>query len=260
MLRQFRITKYDPANRDRQGRYLVDEWTEAWDIGKDINGHTLTLDDYLVVEARYVRAAERFFQASGLGHLRVNRVGMHEADDDTDHVLYVPAFADIRLAEDGKITAGDLPLLLRAMLRGYCWCQLDIDGQFFIHTGWDYYMYVGINADCADQIIETEADGLFVEELPSPYHCPDDVTPVPVVSAYPLPLDEFGMAAGMAKSTKFPALTIPQIRDCFGLSDEHPCTQIFEVLPGQAKQLEALIDYRFDFDKYVYNLTTSHEF
>lgn len=42
-MRSWRITKYDPSNRDVNGSYtLVDEWTEVSDIGCAFEGKVLT--------------------------------------------------------------------------------------------------------------------------------------------------------------------------------------------------------------------------
>ncbi len=47
MMHQYRITKYDPSNRDSDGFYTVDEWTECSDIGTAFEGSVLTEAVYL---------------------------------------------------------------------------------------------------------------------------------------------------------------------------------------------------------------------
>ena len=49
-----RITKYDPKNRDHNGWYIRDEWTDYSDIGKSLEGKALTRDEYLQVESAYI--------------------------------------------------------------------------------------------------------------------------------------------------------------------------------------------------------------
>jgi len=39
---KYRITKYNPMNRDANGAYLLNEWTSFSDIGKTFDGKTLT--------------------------------------------------------------------------------------------------------------------------------------------------------------------------------------------------------------------------
>lgn len=36
-MKKYRISKYNPCNRDEQGRYIINEWTSYSDIGKLYN-------------------------------------------------------------------------------------------------------------------------------------------------------------------------------------------------------------------------------
>ena len=49
----FRVTKYNPAYRDRRGSYLRDEWTSGDNIGRVFTGEVLTPDAYQRVEDVY---------------------------------------------------------------------------------------------------------------------------------------------------------------------------------------------------------------
>jgi hypothetical protein len=35
---EYRVTKYDPSNRDTEGRYLAEEWTIYARVGHEIGG------------------------------------------------------------------------------------------------------------------------------------------------------------------------------------------------------------------------------
>jgi hypothetical protein len=35
---EYRVTKYDPSNRDTEGRYLAEEWTMYAQVGHEIGG------------------------------------------------------------------------------------------------------------------------------------------------------------------------------------------------------------------------------
>ena len=41
ILNQYRVTKYDPANRVN-GEYTKDEWTSMYDVGRSYNGKVFT--------------------------------------------------------------------------------------------------------------------------------------------------------------------------------------------------------------------------
>ena len=105
-MHQYRITKYDPGKRGQDGAYLVDEWTCAGDIGRKVRGEKLTAADYLRMEDNYVTAMLRFFDASGLPHLRVTCLENRFADENLAQIkatrpdLFDPAIVDFMLHED----------------------------------------------------------------------------------------------------------------------------------------------------------------
>ena len=56
-LKQYRVTKYDPANRVN-GEYTKDEWTSMYDVGRSYNGKVFTFEEYLKVEKSYLDVIE----------------------------------------------------------------------------------------------------------------------------------------------------------------------------------------------------------
>ncbi len=71
---EYRITKYDPAKREPDGRYLLDEWTMATDVGCSFGGKTLTLEAYLAVEDAYVAAVRQMMEKAGVAELRIDEL------------------------------------------------------------------------------------------------------------------------------------------------------------------------------------------
>lgn len=69
----WRITKYNPENRNEMGHYLIDEWTAYSDIGKNINGKRLTYAEYLTVENAYINAISLFMDCNNVTELSVFR-------------------------------------------------------------------------------------------------------------------------------------------------------------------------------------------
>ena len=66
---EYRVTKYNPQNRDRDGRYLGTEWTSYSDIGKCFDGKVLTEQEYLKAEDAFMSAAVSFLNESGIDRL-----------------------------------------------------------------------------------------------------------------------------------------------------------------------------------------------
>lgn len=258
-MKEYQVTKYDPKNRDESGVYLhKDEWIYAGQLGETFKGKVFTVKEYLTAEARYIRAAKRFFRASGLSHLRATNVNMDDDDPFSGYleghvILHEEDLKGLTLCEDQKISMRDLESVVKLNLREFGGCRLQVEGKFFIHFGWDFYMYIGTTVDSQKEIEETECDGLFVETCPSPYKCPDEVTPIPKIEAYFKDGDKF-------KVDEIPdellSLPLPQIRDLFGYSNEHPFTGYFPIDPATAERLQPFVGRRLDLDRYSYILST----
>ncbi|MFD1169946.1 hypothetical protein [Oceanobacillus caeni] len=54
-------------------------------------------------------------------------------------------------------------------LRNIIWCKLGYKNQFFVHFGYDYYMYIGASRQCTKAINAVTRSGLFVEKFDTPY-------------------------------------------------------------------------------------------
>ena len=72
----------------------------------------------------------------------------------------------------------DILCLVKDCLRKRCWCKLSAD-NFFIHFGYDYYMYIGCNIS-ENRMNEIASQNCLYSELikQSPYlitDCDDDL-------------------------------------------------------------------------------------
>lgn len=156
----YRVTKYDPTDRDRHGHYTGTE--EA-------------LSDHGPVEAAYLEAVAAFAAETGIDCLTVREpqlgagfagfgAGEPAVESHGLDRLFPPGRAGYH---DGAQVSLALALeLVRAMLRGSgAWCRLEVEGRFTIHVGWDQYVYVASVAPCAAAVARTRALGLFPERL-----------------------------------------------------------------------------------------------
>ena len=149
-----RVTKYDPRHRVN-GAFTRDEWTSIADVGKRFGQHIFTMADYVQAEQRHVDFLCALVEKCGAFPLRVNGYDVNYRND---------------AWKDGQeIQHGTLPDIIRANLREECWCRL-VGKGFFIHFGYDYYMYVG--CELTFEVLSTLAEkhGLFCEAFRSPYH------------------------------------------------------------------------------------------
>lgn len=159
----YRITKYDPADRDQHGHYI---------------GAEAEISDHGPVEAAYLMAVAAFAEDTGIGQLAIREPEI----SGFAHFIPEPAVESHGLAglfphdlagfQDGAQVPIEAGLeLVRAMLRDNgAWCRLEVEGRFSVHVGWDQYLYVGSSRPCEAALARTRALGLFPERMDaSPY-------------------------------------------------------------------------------------------
>ena len=152
---EYRVTKYNPAFRDANGCYMLDEWTSFGEIGDSFAGVVLTAEQYQRVEDSYIASALRFLHDSGQTSLTVEGLEEHRGKSE--------------FREGQAINTNQLGRIIRRILRNEFWCRIVGQGCF-LHFGYDYYLYVGVPHECPESIELAQNLGLFVESFPSPYH------------------------------------------------------------------------------------------
>lgn len=169
----WRITKYNPDFRDNTGCFRADDWTSFWDIGKCINGKQLTVNDYLSIESLYINAIFAFMESLQVSELKID--GLEKDEDNIEPIQYQELYPEemvelFKSVKDGCILSiREVEYMCRLLLREHLWCKLSYKKLFFIHFGYDYYMYFGSILECNDAIEEIKLSGLFVEQIQSPY-------------------------------------------------------------------------------------------
>lgn len=152
-MKQYRVTKYNPADRDVNRAYQKDEWTDFSDIGNSFGGHVLTADEYYEVESHYIQMCVDVWEKQGGHPISVNDV------EKRDFVLFVP-----KTLKDKE----QLSKMIKKILECKLWARLAGD-DFFIHFGYDYYMYIGtlLEMDAMSELASKY--NLYCEEMNSPY-------------------------------------------------------------------------------------------
>jgi hypothetical protein len=247
---QWRVTKYNPDNRDEHGHYtLVEDWTSPYEIGKIFDGNELTLDDYLRVETSYLDAAMAFMEESGIHSVRILGLEEHITEEDRASVLYENDFERFVLKGDSLIGLDDVRLVMKMVLRDFIWCQLYSDDRLFIHFGTDYYMYIGSHVDCPSAIEWAATHGLFVENKPSPYRISEEEIIWEI--GWNALKDESKILVGEEGVTGIP---LDECRRIFCLSAGHPVTGAFEIPFEEKDFFQRFLEHKMDFDLYEYRL------
>lgn len=153
---EYRITKYNPANRN-DGIYTADEWTSYHDIGKAFGGTVLSREMYLKTENAYIQCCLELMDKA-----QVSVLSVRQAEYRADGICF----------PDSVSHAEEILQIITACLREQCWMKLENE-DFFIHFGYDFYMYIGAALPAQTVQAVAEKYGLFCELCPSPYRICD---------------------------------------------------------------------------------------
>ncbi|GHH45481.1 small subunit ribosomal protein S1 [Streptomyces umbrinus] len=159
----YRLTKYDPADRDEYGNYI---------------GAAEATSDHGPIEEAYLQAVAAFTEDAGIDQLAIREpqitgfthFGLEPAVP--GHGLTGIFPSDLTGYHDGAKVPVAIGLeLVRAMLRDNgAWCRLEVEDVFAVHVGWDQYVYVGTSTPSDRALARTRTLGLFPERLDvSPY-------------------------------------------------------------------------------------------
>lgn len=151
---EYRVTKYNPDVRSEGRQYS--EWTSISDIGATFDGQVLTQSAYEEVEAAYISVATAFLREAEAGSISIR--GLEDRKDNA-----------VAYAEGGRFAPMEARAIMAQVLREELWCRLEGD-KGFVHFGYDYYMYVGVEKPCPEAQRLAAQLGLFVEEMRSPHH------------------------------------------------------------------------------------------
>jgi hypothetical protein len=160
-LNSWRITKYNPVKRDADGSYLDhEEWTCFSEVGTKVS-----MEEYQKQEEKYLDAISVFITEMGLNRVYVNALEQWSdgvRDQNTNEFL-----SKIWIGK--AVTVQEVRELAKLTLRNAVWCKLGFKKQFFVHFGYDYYMYIGASEECANAKEVVKETGLFIEDFQSPY-------------------------------------------------------------------------------------------
>ena len=128
-------------------------------------GQRLVWRNIKIQEEKYVHAITTFMAEMGL-----NRVYVIALEQWSDEVRNQNANEFLSKIWIGKaVTVQEVRELAKLTLRNAIWCKLGYKKQFFIHFGYDYYMYIGASEECAKAKEIVKETGLFIEDFKSPY-------------------------------------------------------------------------------------------
>ena len=166
----WRITKYNPKNRDSSGNYLdKEEWTSYFDINNTISNKAYTYQQYLSIEDAYIVSIIMFMKCNKVKTLCVVALEKsHTLLEDDSYASKEMKQAYETIKNGAACDISTIAIIARLILRERIWCKFEAKSMF-VHFGWDYYMYISSARACNQSIQKIKALGLYVEEYASPY-------------------------------------------------------------------------------------------
>lgn len=155
MKKWYRVSKYDPSNRDHLGRYQGDEWTSFSDIVKNEAKYGKCIVEYYKIENSYI---DTIIDMLSHNKNRFLRIRAYECYSD-----------DVTWKNHQKLSITSVIHFARDCLREKCWGKM-YGKRIEIHFGYDYYMYIGVcqRNTYVEEIVKKH--NLYVECIKSPYN------------------------------------------------------------------------------------------
>lgn len=149
MFYSYRIIKYSLI---KESDFLSSsEWTSYYDVGDKV-----TLDEYLIVEQRYIDTVLNLCKCFGVRKLRISELEINNETMVTENIV-----------NNREFNILELTTIIRLILREYIWCKLVCETCEF-HFGYDYYMYFVSRID-PEKYLEHICKDLNITKLDSPY-------------------------------------------------------------------------------------------
>ncbi|MGJ8734933.1 MAG: hypothetical protein ACSHW4_17375 [Cellulophaga sp.] len=148
--KSYRITKYNPKNRNEEGHYLDNsEWTAISDIGK-VKYKNISYEEYEKVETAYVKSIKLILAEKKITNLKVDSFYLHSTSKDFENYkkdnrlknLEIDFKKEIKTIKNGDVLdLNQIDKVIRLVLRETMQMDL-ISTGLKIEFGYDYYMYV----------------------------------------------------------------------------------------------------------------------
>ena len=171
-MQNYRISKYDPMYRDKQGIYTLDEWTSWSDIGKVYQGRTFTKDNYLKTESLYCDVIYEILSRQGVRTLEVRDLESPLSLPETSRFLSEESLQLTEeechiiqiIQENQQVSIEKIKVYVKLLLRDCFWCILaDTESDARVSVGYDYYVHLTCDTLDQAQIDACEKLGIYME-------------------------------------------------------------------------------------------------
>lgn len=166
-MQYFRITKYNPQFRNKQGAYTNEEWTSVYEIGKKFKGVEFRFEEYKHFEDAYIQAIFKIMDVNNVENFTIKGLEKYDFNPYPDFTINTEKYYK-NLRNNQIILKDELHMCISLILRENIWCKLS-NKLMFVHFGYEYYMYIGSVKSINHKLKEIMGLGLYVEQMKSPY-------------------------------------------------------------------------------------------
>lgn len=143
--------------------------------------------------------------------------------------------------------------VLQMIFRDFVSASLEWRDKFYIHIGWDFYMYVGTDKSDGGIVDALDTTGLYIDRnYPSPYkafNLPGNILRIERNKIGEEFIDE-------CYELNLPAEYLEKLKPMWGFSDEHPFLGDWRINRDCKDQIEKIVGQDFDFDAYEFYIQT----
>ena len=149
MVKIFSLHKYDINCYDDIYGYTKNEWTDFSDIGQEFEGVVLTKSAYLKVEKAYLSCLEYLMNLCDIEEMQVLSDGFKVENIDKSQNLTFGLGENSFRSFDNKawINRIETSLFLKLMMRNLAGFAVTNQKGFFISSGFDFYITIGMPDD-----------------------------------------------------------------------------------------------------------------
>jgi hypothetical protein len=164
----FRITKYNPENRNEMWHYNVDEWTAISDIKK----YNVDWDEYKNIELAYIDIVVNLLKKFNYDSLEIFQLEKWIKWKEFDKMRirgfwkkWKMLFKDVVNNWKIKLSLEEFSIFIRLLLREMLWWVISWD-KIEIKVWYDYYLFLTTTDENVYEYLKNLKDNvLFIEEL-----------------------------------------------------------------------------------------------
>lgn len=174
MMKEYRLSKYDPAFRNQNGAYTKDEWISYCDIGTVYDGVVFTKEEYLRVETTFIDVILQVLSSLGATTFQIRKLELPFTVKKKQQLLepYGLSMSPLEkmilssLQEGQSVSTSEMEAYLRLFLRECFWCELHTPGsEVVLYPGDDYFMHLRCESLDNNIIHICKEQGFYIEDL-----------------------------------------------------------------------------------------------